>query len=88
MSDAVKLPTVEELKKLPFRALVAFAERCARRVLPVYEGWKDAKPRDIEALETSVCLSEGIAACTTGRDAEAAERAEYLGKQFPSPAAI
>jgi hypothetical protein len=46
MADEVELPTEAEIRQLPRWARVAFAARCARRVLPlVRHYWKDA-PED------------------------------------------
>jgi hypothetical protein len=42
---------------------VAFAARCARRVLPLFEAaWPDAAPRRREALEQAITLAEQSAA--------------------------
>jgi len=32
-----EVPTIDEIGKLPLRAIVAFAARCARRVQPLYQ---------------------------------------------------
>jgi hypothetical protein len=42
-------PSHEELGQLPLRAIVAFAARCARRVLPLYHGYLGhEKPASVE----------------------------------------
>ncbi|QDT63058.1 hypothetical protein V22_02570 [Calycomorphotria hydatis] len=57
----VEIPTEEEINKLPRWALVAFASRCARRVLPIYRindtASKNDKANYISALERAVTLS-------------------------------
>src|SRR4051794_39289593 len=53
------MATAEELKRLPLRAIVAYAARCARRVQPLYRllGGVD----DREVLEAAVSRAIGIA---------------------------
>lgn len=36
MAGELALPTAEDIRRMPLRARVAFAARCARRVLPAY----------------------------------------------------
>ncbi len=66
------LPSEEEIAELPRWARVAFAARCARRVLPLFEHfWNDAPRRAIESLKWALDVPEGIAATGTGLDYEA-----------------
>ncbi len=51
MADAVQLPTEEEIAALPRWARVAFAARCARRVLPLFSR---NFPRPSAALQAEV----------------------------------
>jgi hypothetical protein len=55
--------TEEDLKRLPLRAIVAFAARCARRVLPLYlphQKWPDAADFK-RAVELAVLAAERTA---------------------------
>ena len=62
MPDERGLPTPDELAKLPRRAVVAFAARCARRAQPLFAAeW--AAPRDfLEAIDRAIGLAESFAA--------------------------
>ena len=86
--------TVEHLKKLPLRAIVAFAARCARRVeqlaqLP--EGHPQRESRRA-AVETALCVAEAYAtgsneppdeAALAAVEACAAPRTARLGARTP-----
>jgi hypothetical protein len=54
--------TVEDLRKLPLRAIVAFAVRCARRVEPLSELPADHPQRAArrEAIENAIRLAEEV----------------------------
>ncbi len=52
------LPSEEEIAKLPRWARVAFAARCARRVLPIYFAFRDQDMRGIEKLDLQWVLDE------------------------------
>ena len=57
------IPTKEEIKKLPRRAQVAFAARCARRVQPVFKAaWPEATEEHVEAIERAIRCAETAAA--------------------------
>jgi hypothetical protein len=65
MADKVKLPTREEIKQLPRWARVAFAARCARRVLPLVKHfWKCAPEHYLKALDKAVSAAETVAGRT------------------------
>lgn len=54
--------TPEELRNLPHHALVAFAARCARRLLSHFKGeWKLAPKKHLEAVEHAIALAEQFA---------------------------
>jgi hypothetical protein len=54
--------TTEDLKKLPLRAIVAFAARCARRVEPIAQFPADHPQREARrvAIENAIRLAEDI----------------------------
>jgi hypothetical protein len=52
-----QVPMTEDLLRLPNRAKVAFAARCARRVQPLYQGHKDHKA----AIERAISWAENFA---------------------------
>jgi hypothetical protein len=57
------IPTKEEIAKLPRWAQVAFAARCARRVLPLYRYFHPHSSREeFEALKRGVARTEQTAA--------------------------
>lgn len=57
-----KLPTQEEIAKLPRWARVAFAARCARRALPLFKQHWPAAPDDhLQAVERAVSVAEAPA---------------------------
>lgn len=65
MSDQPRLPTEQELKRLPRRALLALSARCARRVQPLFAiGMPEAPPEHAEALEASIRAAEA-ASCSS-----------------------
>lgn len=62
MSDALSLPTADDLKKLPLGAIVAYAARCARRVQPLYgcaAGLGDLRKHEA-AVEGAISLAEAF----------------------------
>jgi hypothetical protein len=62
MSEA-KLPTEEDIAKLPRWARVAFAARCARRALPLFvQHWPDAPSVHLKAIEKAISVAEDAAA--------------------------
>lgn len=82
MADA-KLPTEEDIAKLPRLARVAFAARCARRALPLFvKYWPNAQ-RHIAAIIRAVEFAELSAAIptktalSTAYVADAAGAAQY-----------
>ena len=82
MSEAL-LPTVDELKTLTLRAMVAYAVRCARRVQPLYWQVREVTHREKHeaAIETAstiaerFCRGEPIVAAAAADAARAAEAA-------------
>ncbi len=63
MANDVNLPTTEDIAKLPRCARVAFAARCARRVLPLMSRfWKNAPEHHLKALDRAVSVAEAAAA--------------------------
>ena len=77
-------PSRLELKALPFRAVVAFAARCARRVLPLYQS---QSPGDESStyVEKAIQLSERFAAGDdVTEDAVSAAATGALHAAFPS----
>jgi hypothetical protein len=90
MADEVKLPTEEDIAKLPRWARVAFAARCARRVLPLMERfWKNAPEHHLEALDRVVSVAETAAAnadyaVARAGDADYAARAANVAYAVPA----
>ncbi len=65
MSEPTSVVTDEQLKKLSLRAIVAYAARCARRVLPLYPRKANyfwGKKKDIRSLDAAVYAAELFAA--------------------------
>jgi len=58
------IPTKEELSRLPRRAVVAFAARCARRVQPIFAAWSGATQEHIAAVDRAISLAEAYAYAT------------------------
>jgi hypothetical protein len=78
MVDQPKLPTKEDLMKLPLRAIVAFAARSARRVQPLYDSAVDI-PDFAEhkaAVDKAILLAEGFCLGLSVSDAVNAAAAE------------
>jgi len=67
---AQELPTEEELRALPRRAIVAYAARCARRVQPLY---RSKHERHVQAVERAIALAERFAKGEPPRVGEASE---------------
>ena len=71
------LPSRKELAALPRWARVAFAARCARRVLPIVRSkWPDAPVEHLEAVERAVSVAEGASSIASD-EAFAAAAAAY-----------
>ena len=88
MADEVKLPTKEEIAKLPRWARVAFAARCARRVVPLFKAlWPVAPPRHVFNVASAVELAE-TAAADANDDAAAAAAADANDDAADAAAAI
>jgi hypothetical protein len=80
MSKARKVPTQEEIEKLPRFAAVAFAARCARRVQPLFiAGWPDAPRQHIDAVDRAITVAERSAAGAPGGAYAAAAAAATAG---------
>lgn len=59
MADEVTLPTEEEIYQLPCWAQVAFAVRCARRALPLFnKNWPDAPKQHSDAIVKAIEFAE------------------------------
>ncbi len=56
-----RLPSKEELEQLPLRAIVAFAARCARRVLPICADYFKARG-GLAAIDGAILVSERFSA--------------------------
>ena len=68
MAEEAKLPTEEEIARLPRWARVAFAARCARRVLPLFaRHWPEAPEEHVRAVVSAVEFAEDAA--TNANDA-------------------
>ncbi|MDB5309350.1 MAG: hypothetical protein JWO38_3552 [Gemmataceae bacterium] len=68
-TQPAKLPTEEEIAKLPRWARVAFAARCARRVLPLFNhSVPNARDRHLSAVVRAVDLAEQGASSTDSKD--------------------
>jgi hypothetical protein len=52
------VPSRDEIAHLPWRVIVAFAARCARRVISWYEAWESAEKEHIESVRRAVRLAE------------------------------
>ncbi len=75
MSES-KLPTKEDIAELPRWAMVAFAARCARRVLPLYKhSWPDASEKHVRDLTRAVEIAEQFAAAATTKFDASADNA-------------
>lgn len=78
MSDEeINLPTEEELAKLPLRAIVVYAVRCARRVMPLYRLF-DLVPHEdrvrhsravLTAISSADCRIDCLAAAHSAAEA-------------------
>jgi hypothetical protein len=93
MADKVKLPTKKGIAELPQWARVAFAARCARRVLPLFKHfWKDAPQKHVVAVTRAVELAERSAAEAKYNDpgranfASADTEAAYAASLLPTQA--
>lgn len=62
MADEVTLPTIEEIAALPRWAKVAFAARCARRILPLFKVDDSNRAGDALRLRQAVEACERYAA--------------------------
>jgi hypothetical protein len=67
MADDTTLPTEDEIRQLPRWARVAFAARCARRALPLFQKhWPDAPEEHVTAVRRAVEVAEHSAADAHG----------------------
>ena len=73
------IPTMQELSRLPRRAVVAFAARCARHVQPIFAAWPGATQEHIAAVDRAISLAEayGAALAAHAHAAYAANAAAY-----------
>ncbi|HEY1190667.1 MAG TPA: hypothetical protein VGE74_23750 [Gemmata sp.] len=84
----VTLPTDEEIEELPRWARVAFAARCARRVLPLFRvSWPDAPDKELVAVTTVIEFTERAAAVGEAL-AESAEAAAYAATKAAVTASV
>jgi hypothetical protein len=72
-----ELPSVEELKQLPLRAIVAYATRCARRVVPLFE-FAELKPRHKKDLKYAILVAEEFARGETNAEFSDSVRSDAL----------
>ena len=76
MSEVQKLPTEDDIAKLPRWAKVAFAARCARRVQPLFQRcWPEALAEHLQAIDRALELVEKSAAHSVNRYVRAAAAA-------------
>ena len=57
MTVKIMLLTQKELEDLPCWAVVAFAARCARRSLPLYQGCGNIPLENTQAVENAVSMA-------------------------------
>lgn len=69
MTDEPGIPTAGEIRQLPRWAQVAFAARCARWVMPIFEAWPSAKKEDVAAVKGAIMYAERAAANAAAEDA-------------------
>ncbi|HEX4612920.1 MAG TPA: hypothetical protein VH092_32305 [Urbifossiella sp.] len=85
MPNEVKLPTEDDIRRLPRWARVAFAARCARRVAPLFQQfWPKALPKHVRAVEHAVEIAEQATA-DADLDAADAEFARIEAQQKAAP---
>lgn len=84
-----RIPSQEDLSKLPHWAQVAFAARCARRVLPIYDAvakagdyWREAVPAAVQIAEQSA--ANGAVADPDDDPAAAAAAAAAVAGTYPA----
>lgn len=75
----VPLPSKDELARLPRRALMAFAGRCARRLQPLFtHSWPGAPKEHVEAVDRAIALVQTSAVSPVSTsDLAAAAKAAY-----------
>jgi hypothetical protein len=91
VADDVTLLTEEEIAQLPRWAKVAFAARCARRVLPLYQkSWPEAPEKYVDVLWSTVESAELSASIATAsaKEEETAVVAKATGSAAASPPAF
>ena len=67
MGGEVKIPSEDDIRQLPRWARLAFAARCARRVLPLFQhSWPDAPAEYVQVLERAVAVAETSATTAWG----------------------
>ncbi len=76
--------TIEEMRKLPLRAIVAFAARCARRVQPLFNAW--GNDEEIVAIEEAIEAAEQYATGVAVRSAIRASKASSIAYRTHSAA--
>ena len=85
------LPTRQEIAKLTRWAIVAFAARCARRVLPIFAAtWPEAPDKHKQAVANAVAVAERVAASVDAVDIAVdtdAASAAFAAKPFSVSAA-
>jgi hypothetical protein len=97
MADEVKLPTMEEVAKLPRGAQAAFAARCARRAAPLFvKYWPGGTYTPVVKVMSAIAIAEQYAAARIDADAArtAADGARiaavaartYAASKYPSAA--
>lgn len=74
MSEGLSILTKEEIKQLPRWALVAFAARCSRRVLPLFKhSWQQDPWAFASLIEKAVLMIENAAKTGTPHESLATE---------------
>ena len=81
------IPTKEEFSRLPRRAVVAFAARCARRVQPIFAAWPGATQRHIVAVDRAISLAEAYGAAHAADVADVAHAAAHAAANAAAHAA-
>lgn len=64
-----KIPSEEDIVKLPCWARVAFAARCARRVQPIFAAsWPQAPEKHVDTIENAISYAERSAAAANASE--------------------
>jgi hypothetical protein len=100
MSTRVRIPDSDAIQRLPLWARVAFAARCARRVLPEYDAaWPQSSREHARAVAEAVQRAEetaglavlakgNIASAVASRALDAADAARSAGATVASCVAV